>query len=416
MQAKHRILLTGTPLQNNLLELISLLIFVMPSMFAGKQADLKSLFSKNSKVAATKDSKDKPLFEQEQVKNAKQIMRPFVLRRLKSEVLRDLPKKMEEVIKCPMIDKQKEMYTNLISEFSTEANQSSEINGIGMMMQLRKLANHPLLFRAYYTEDKLKIISKRLAKEPGHKQKNSDYVFEDLLWMSDYQINQFSRTFRSLAGYGLPLDFIPESGKLKKLDELLPKFKEEGHRILIFSQFTMVLDILEEYLTLRNHRFFRLDGQTPVTERQEMIDEFTHDESIFIFLLSTRAGGLGINLTAADTVIIHDIDFNPYNDKQAEDRCHRVGQTKPVRIIRFLSEGTIEEGMYQVAQEKLDLEQQITGNEENEGSDKKGVLRLLKMTLGLDVHNKSLTLSPVKNSHDLDGLAEKEIEDCDLDQ
>ena len=108
-------------------------------------------------MSATKDSKDKPLFEQEQVKNAKQIMKPFVLRRLKTEVLRDLPKKNEEVIKCPMIEKQKDMYANLISEFSDEANQNHEINGVGMMMQLRKLANHPLLFRAYYTEDKLKV-------------------------------------------------------------------------------------------------------------------------------------------------------------------------------------------------------------------------------------------------------------------
>ncbi|XP_043481761.1 SWI/SNF-related matrix-associated actin-dependent regulator of chromatin subfamily A containing DEAD/H box 1 homolog [Leptopilina heterotoma] len=415
INAKHRILLTGTPLQNNLLELISLLIFVMPTLFAGKQADLKSLFSKNPKVSATKDSKDKPLFELEQVKNAKQIMKPFVLRRLKSEVLRDLPKKSEEVMRVPMIEKQKEMYRNLLSEFSDEANKHNVINGVGMMMQLRKLANHPLLFRSYYTEDKLKTISKRLAMESGYKQKNPDYVFEDLLWMSDYQINQLSRTFKSIAGFGLPLDFIPESGKLKALDELLPKLKEEGHRILIFSQFTMVLDILTEYLTLRNHRHYRLDGQTPVTERQEMIDEFTHDKSIFIFLLSTRAGGLGINLTAADTVIIHDIDFNPYNDKQAEDRSHRVGQTKPVRIIRLLSEGTIEEGMYQIAQEKLHLEQQITGNEENEAGDKKGVLKLLKITLGLDIHNKSLTLSPVKNSHDLDGLTEKEMDNCELD-
>lgn len=94
--------------------------------------------------------------------------------------------------------------------------------------------------------------------ESGYKQKNPNYVFEDLLWMSDYQINQLSRTYKSIAGFGLPLDLIPESGKLKTLDELLPKLKEEGHRILIFSQFTMVLDILTEYLTLRNHRHYRL--------------------------------------------------------------------------------------------------------------------------------------------------------------
>ncbi|CAL7947261.1 unnamed protein product [Xylocopa violacea] len=403
INAKHRILLTGTPLQNNLLELMSLLIFVMPSLFAGKQADLKSLFSKNPKVPAVKKSNEQPLFEQEQVKNAKQIMRPFVLRRLKSEVLRDLPQKTDRVIKCPMLEKQQEMYTNLVAEFSAEADQSAVVNGIGMMMQLRKLANHPLLVRDYYNESKLKIISNRLAKEHSYKQKNADYIFEDLQWMSDYQINQLTRTYKSIAGLGLPQELIPKAGKLKILDELLPKLKEEGHRVLIFSQFTMILDILEEYLAIRGQTYLRLDGSTPVTDRQDLINQYTEDESIFIFLLSTKAGGLGINLTTADTVIIHDIDFNPYNDKQAEDRCHRVGQKRPVNIMRLLSESTIEEGMYELAQDKLHLEQQITGDEENESTDKKSVLKLLKVTLGLD-HNRSLSLSPAKNARTSNGL------------
>lgn len=408
INAKHRILLTGTPLQNNLLELMSLLIFVMPSLFAGKQADLKSLFSKNSKAPSVKKNSEQPLFEQEQVKNAKQIMRPFVLRRLKTEVLRDLPEKNERVIKCPMIEKQQKMYTNLVAEFSAEADQSTEVNGIGMMMQLRKLANHPLLVRDYYNESKLKIISSRLVKEHSYKQKNPDYVFEDLQWMSDYQINQLTRTYKSLAGLGLPQELIAEAGKLKILDELLPKLKEDGHRVLIFSQFTMILDILEEYLTIRGQTYLRLDGSTPVTDRQFLINQYMEDESIFIFLLSTKAGGLGINLTAADTVIIHDIDFNPYNDKQAEDRCHRVGQKRSVSIIRLLSGDTIEEGMYEIAQDKLHLEQQITGEEENESTDKKSVLKLLKMTLGLD-HNKSLSLSPVKNAKTSNGSLNSDL-------
>lgn len=413
INAKHRILLTGTPLQNNLLELMSLLIFVMPSLFAGKQADLKSLFSRNPKQPAVKKDSDQPLFEQEQVKNAKQIMRPFVLRRLKSEVLRDLPEKSDRVIKCPMVDKQQKMYRNLVAEFSAEADQSSVVNGVGMMMQLRKLANHPLLVRDYYNDSRLRIISSRLAKEHSYKQKNADYIFEDLQWMSDYQINQLTRTYKSLAGMCLPQELIPEAGKLKILDELLPKLKEEGHRVLIFSQFTMVLDILEEYLTIRGRTYLRLDGSTPVTDRQDLINQFTEDENIFIFLLSTKAGGLGINLTTADTVIIHDIDFNPYNDKQAEDRCHRVGQTRPVSIIRLLSEDTIEEGMYELAQDKLHLEQQITGEEENESTDKKGVLKLLKMTLGLD-HNRSLSLSPAKNARTSNGLMTGE-ESCNIE-
>ncbi|KAL6448050.1 hypothetical protein ACFW04_000235 [Cataglyphis niger] len=394
INAKHRILLTGTPLQNNLLELMSLLIFVMPSLFAGKQADIKSLFSKNSK--GDKKNGEQPLFEREQVKNAKEIMRPFVLRRLKNQVLRDLPDKKDEIIRCALIEKQQSMYNKLVAQFSAEASEITEVNGTGMMMQLRKLANHPLLVRDYYNEKKLEAIANRLVKEPGYKQKNPKYVFEELIWTSDYQINQLTRMYKSVAGFGLPQELIPQAGKLKELDKLLPQLKKDSHRVLIFSQFTMVLDILEEYLTIRGHTFLRLDGSTPVTERQTLINEYTQDANIFIFLLSTRAGGLGINLTAADTVIIHDIDFNPYNDKQAEDRCHRVGQKNPVTIIRLLSEGTIEENMYEIAQEKLHLEQQITGNEESDNADKKSVLKLLKMTIGQDAHNKSL--SPTKNT------------------
>ncbi|XP_076386419.1 SWI/SNF-related, matrix-associated actin-dependent regulator of chromatin, subfamily a, containing DEAD/H box 1 isoform X2 [Megachile rotundata] len=413
INAKHRILLTGTPLQNNLLELMSLLIFVMPSLFAGKQADLKSLFSKNPKIPVKKDG-EPPLFEQEQVKNAKQIMRPFVLRRLKSEVLQDLPTKTENVIKCPLTEKQQKLYTDLIAKFSAEADQSTVVNGIGMMMQLRKLANHPLLVRDYYNDSKLRIISSRLAKEHTYKQKNPDYVFEDLQWLSDYQISQLTRTYKSLAGLGLPQELIPGAGKLKILDEMLPKLKAEGHRVLIFSQFTMVLDILEEYLTIRGQKYLRMDGSTPVSDRQDLINQYTEDESINVFLLSTKAGGLGINLTVADTVIIHDIDFNPYNDKQAEDRCHRVGQKRPVTITRLLSEGTIEEGMYEIAQEKLHLEQQITEEGENESADKKTVLKLLKMTLGLD-HNRSLSLSPVKNARTSNGLLTESEENCNIE-
>lgn len=153
---------------------------------------------------------------------------------------------------------------------------------------------------------------------------------------------------------------ILTSGKFSYLDKKLEELKQGGHRVLIFSQYVILLNVMEEYLKIRQHSYLRLDGSTPVNIRQQLIDEYTEDDSIFIFLLSTRAGGLGINLTVADTVIIHDIDFNPYNDKQAEDRCHRMGQQKPVQVYRLISQGTIEEGMWQMNKEKLRLERDIT--------------------------------------------------------
>merc|ERR1712226_1796597 len=201
-------------------------------------------------------------------------------------------------------------------------------------------------------------------------------------------IHKTCLAYRCIEHYSLGNHLICESGKFQMLDDMLPQMNDNGDRILIFTQFVIVLDILEQYLRIRGHKYLRLDGSTPVQERQSMIDVFNNDDSYFIFILSTRAGGLGINLTAANTVIMHDLDFNPYNDKQAEDRVHRVGQTRPVRVIKFVSEESIEEGIYTIALEKLRLEQDLTNEEEesNEGEGgkrktKRDVSRLLKIAL-----------------------------------
>ncbi|KPJ19958.1 SWI/SNF-related matrix-associated actin-dependent regulator of chromatin subfamily A containing DEAD/H box 1 [Papilio machaon] len=329
IKSKHRLLLTGTPLQNNLLELMSLLCFVMPHMFSGKTDDLKSLFQKNAKVKTAKKTNgttnpedDVPAFEESQITQAKRIMKPFVLRRLKRDVLQDLPKKTNHTELCPLSGRQEMLYKNLIAAFSAKdgtIHATTEQSGLSMMMDMRKLANHPLLLRYHYTEPVLRKIAARLVREHGYKEKNEQYAYEDLLCMSDFQIHQLTLLYPSIRSHSVPDHLILDSGKFQKLDEMLPRLKAEGHRVLVFSQFTMMLDILEPYLKLRRYRYLRLDGSTAVTDRQELIDQY-NAEDIFVFLLSTRAGGLGINLTAADTVIIHDIDFNPYNDKQAEDR------------------------------------------------------------------------------------------------
>ncbi|CAH0715307.1 unnamed protein product, partial [Brenthis ino] len=395
IKSKHRLLLTGTPLQNNLIELMSLLCFVMPHMFSGKTEDLKNLFQKNSKAKTNKKTNgntedDVPAFEQSQITQAKRIMKPFVLRRLKRDVLQDLPKKTNHTELCPMSEKQQRQYKELIAGFSAKdgtIHATTEQSGISMMMDMRKLANHPLLLRYHYDMAAARKMAARLARDPGYKEKNEQYLYEDLMCMSDFQIHQLTQQYECISSFAVPDRLIEDSGKFLKLDEMLPKLQAEGHRVLIFSQFTMMLDILEPYLRLRDYRYLRLDGSTAVNERQDLINQY-NSEDIFVFLLSTKAGGLGINLTAADTVIIHDIDFNPYNDKQAEDRCHRMGQTRPVTIYRLLSAGTIEEAIYQVAQEKLNLEKHVTGADENEPTEQKNVVRLLSAALGLTSPNK----------------------------
>jgi len=250
--------------------------------------------------------------------------------------------------------------------------------------------------RYHYDLDQLVVIAQLLAKDPGYKDTVVDYIIEDLKWMSDFEIHTMSRQFWCLNKFTLPDNLILTSGKFMYLDRVLPELQRDGHRVLIFSQYVILLNVLEVYLKIRKYRYLRLDGSTAVSIRQDLINQYTEDKSIFIFLLSTRAGGLGINLTSADTVIIHDIDFNPYNDKQAEDRCHRMGQTKPVTVYRLISQGTIEEGMLAMNKEKLKLEKEIT-TDETDNPDIKSVVKLLSSALGIDSSKAANLVSPKKD-------------------
>uniref|UniRef100_A0A5K3EST8 Helicase ATP-binding domain-containing protein n=1 Tax=Mesocestoides corti TaxID=53468 RepID=A0A5K3EST8_MESCO len=441
-QIQRRVLLTGTPLQNNLIELISLLAFVMPDLFAGGNADhLKRMFqlmSKSTTVSSgdqvgekkEEDSKENEVeeskssvlfssrsqFERERVEQAKRLLQPFCLRRLKSQVLQQLPPKTEETIRVPFTDSQRAAYTNLINEFrnaqgATAADMANDVgededmasvkiqsnlllnkgtvtNGakrqkisildaatggldrsggverlspFNMLMQLRKAANHELLLPGIaYSDDTLKELSVILHNDPSHSDADPVLVLEDLCNLSDHQIHKVCRLYDVLNPFALPPEaLVNGSGKVKWLDENLPGLLKDGHRILIFSQFVIVLDILGEYLINKGHKFLRMDGSTPVNDRQTLIDTFNNDETYDIFLLSTKAGGLGISLTGADVVILHDVDFNPYNDRQAADRCHRVGQMKPVRVIRLIAENSVEESIWQNAEDKLRLEEDV---------------------------------------------------------
>ncbi|KAK2716317.1 SWI/SNF-related matrix-associated actin-dependent regulator of chromatin subfamily A containing DEAD/H box 1-like isoform X2 [Artemia franciscana] len=405
VSAPRRVLLTGTPLQNSLVELMSLLVFVMPEMFHNKMQTLKNVFSMFPKGV---EQREKTKFESERIAQAKNIMKPFFLRRLKSEVLQDLPKKTEKVIRVPMAEDQQKHYCELVNKFSKQVKErggtviDEEIadlqcveegkpkkgmsSGGHMLMDLRKLANHPLLLRYKYTDTILKKMARELMKEPIHAEAREDYILEDLKSMSDFELHNTCYMYPTIKNFILSTEDITISGKFAQLDVLLPIMKEEESRVLLFSQFVIMLDILEVYLKSRKYKYLRLDGSTPVSERLTLIDKYTNDPSIFIFLLSTKAGGLGINLTAANTVIIHDIDFNPHNDKQAEDRCHRLGQTREVKVIRLISKETIEEGMLQVAEDKLRLEKDISSDESsNVVQNRKDVAKLLKYALRVDV-------------------------------
>ena len=540
--ASHRILLTGTPLQNDLMELWSLMHFLMPDVFRS-HSEFKEWFCRP--VSGMIEGSE--TFDADLVSRLHGILRPFLLRRLKMDVEQQLPPKFEHVILCPLSKRQRLLYDEFISSRNTvETLESSNYMGVmNVLMQLRKVCNHPDLFevrpiissydqpeRVQYhcpgrffeqactpsTDASLRFLNLNFtpkvadftaecerfsascttsipeitspasffSRPSGRAPKNPQTLLEwrKFFHQMDYirqrnsiihtsYVNTFrSRTppvrygwdLRNLVTVRLPAQhvhvvaknpskissipaplrdlvqlpatreknlrpvieqyvcvipkirapapelieahpdpsrvsrgqfhelstrqslariektggdvlrrahirqtlFFPDRrliefdcGKLQKLADLLRQLKNRGSRALIFTQMSRVLDVLEIFLSIHGHTYFRLDGSTKVEQRQALMERFNNDKRIFLFILSTRSGGVGINLTGADTVIFYDSDWNPAMDAQAQDRCHRIGQTREVHIYRLISEKTVEENILKKAQQKRLLDNMV---------------------------------------------------------
>ncbi|KAL2229881.1 probable ATP-dependent DNA helicase CHR12 [Sesamum indicum] len=307
---RRRLLLTGTPIQNSLQELWSLLNFLLPNIFNSVE-NFEEWFN-----APFADKCDVSLTDEEQlliIRRLHHVIRPFILRRKKDEVEKFLPGKTQVILKCDMSAWQKVYYQQV-----TEIGRVGLGHGSGkpkslqnLTMQLRKCCNHPYLF------------------------------------LGDYFMQRSEEMIRA-------------SGKFELLDRLLPKLHRAGHRVLLFSQMTKLMTILGDYLLLKGYQFLRLDGNTSTDDRGKLLRQFNAPDSpYFIFLLSTRAGGLGLNLQTADTVIIFDSDWNPQMDQQAEDRAHRIGQKKEVRVFVLVSVGSIEEVILERAKQKMGIDAKV---------------------------------------------------------
>jgi SWI/SNF-related matrix-associated actin-dependent regulator 1 of chromatin subfamily A len=347
IKSQFKLLLTGTPLQNNLQELVSLLTFIMPNTFKNYEEEIRSIF---------KIKTNESLLQKKRIIRAKQMMTPFLLRRKKKDVLKDLPQKIEIIEECEMTKQQQDVYNSILENRTQERMEN-------IIIHLRKAADHPLLFRHLYTDDVLRKMTKDIMKDVKYWDSNEEYVYEDMTVMSDYELNELCKENRTIKKYQLSNEEWMNSGKITKLKEILQDKIKNKEKVLIFSQFTRMLNILELVMQTLDIKYRRLDGETKVMERQEVIDEFNQDESIPVFLLSTKAGGFGINLTSANIVILYDLDFNPQNDKQAEDRAHRVGQTKDVTVIKLICKNSIEEYILKMADIKLRLDKTISSDE-----------------------------------------------------
>ncbi|KAL4918779.1 SNF2 family N-terminal domain-containing protein [Aspergillus aurantiobrunneus] len=385
IRARFRLLLTGTPLQNNLQELASLLGFILPKVFQERKEDLQYIFSNK---ATTVDESHSTLLSAQRIERAKSMLKPFVLRRKKHQVI-DLPAKHSHVEYCEMNAAQREIYENEQNEVKKlledrAAGKKTGSKSANILMKLRQAAIHPLLHRRHYNDQVLTRMSKACVKEDKWSLSDPNTIFEELQDYNDFECHQLCLDNPgSIGKFALKNNEWMDSGKVDKLCELLRRFKKNGDRTLVFSQFRLAMDILEDVLENQHLEFVRLDGTTSVEDRQSIMDAFYERTDIPVFLLSTKAGGAGINLACANKVIIFDSSFNPQEDVQAENRAHRVGQTREVEVIRLVTKDTIEEQIYSLGQTKLALDQAVAGEDgaESKKSEEVGMKAVEEMIL-----------------------------------
>ncbi|OCT56718.1 hypothetical protein XELAEV_18004506mg [Xenopus laevis] len=376
-RSDNKLLLTGTPLQNNLSELWSLLNFLLPDVFD----DLRSFESWFDITGISQNAEDIVAIEREQnilhmlhqeheeiipspaVGRAKRRSRKAVnYSELDKDTPNDLEKFINQLLKQQEVEKERP---------STKVNlpSDSEVNlkMRNVMMLLRKCCNHPYLI--------------------------------------EYPLDPLTQNFK------IDEELVNSSGKFLLLDRLLPEMKKRGHKVLIFSQMTMMLDILMDYCYYKKFSFCRLDGSMSYADREENMQSFNTDPDVFIFLVSTRAGGLGINLTAADTVIIYDSDWNPQADLQAQDRCHRIGQTRPVVVYRLVTANTIDQKIVERAAAKRKLEKLVIHKNKFKGGER----GMNQSKSCLDPQELLELLQSRDYEREVKGSSEKVISDKDLE-
>ncbi|ODM94276.1 DNA excision repair protein ERCC-6 [Orchesella cincta] len=332
----HRFILSGSPLQNNLKELWSLFDFVYPGKLGTLPAFMEQFavpitlggYSNASEVQVATAFKCATIL--------RDIINPYLLRRMKADVKThlNLPEKTEQVLFCKMTDEQRALYINYINSREIESIVQGRFNLFVGLINLRKICNHPHLFDGGPKLIKSTKFAKKIPKSSsGMKDDEEPRLEEDE--GSDIELD--------------PTDSFghwSKSGKMIVVETLLKLWHKQKHKVLLFTQSRQMLCILENFVRQQNYNYVRLDGSTSIGSRQPLIQRFNEDPDLFVFILTTRVGGLGVNLTGANRIIIFDPDWNPSTDSQARERAWRIGQIRQVTIYRLITSGTIEEKMY----------------------------------------------------------------------
>ncbi|KAI8965877.1 SNF2 family N-terminal domain-containing protein [Daldinia sp. FL1419] len=355
-----RLILSGTPVQNNLKELLTLLRFIEPDIFDREKFNvLNTIFE--AKVAS-KDVLNFAALASERVERARAVMAPFILQRRKEEVL-CLPPKTERLEIVGMHKTQKEIYDSIKGKYTLQNGAKKAKRDTHQWMSLRKAAIHHQLFRHHFTDKKVLEMVDILwkyypAKELGVESKDGRYkkwFTDEALKKTDFQLHLDCKYFKRIQHYDIPDRSWEDSPKVKRLLELVRGYMKTGDRVLVFSRFEIVIDILREALHFADIPYCCLTGAMDTADRFPEIQRFTDDREIPVFLITTVAGGTGLNLTAANKIILFDQSENPQEDVQASNRAHRIGQTRPVEIIRFITEKSVECLIYNSCVKKLVL-------------------------------------------------------------
>lgn len=361
----HRLLLTGTPLQNDLCELWSLLNFILPEIFD----DLKVFESWFDISRLAEDGGTDEIIAREQEKKIvsiiHEILSPFLLRRTKSEVQLKLPPKKEVIVHAPLTKLQQDYYTAVLNRtitltlgletptnVSEKRKKCTDFSAIYKMLEDEDFDEIPDAIQEMHIPADVNAVLAEIKLN----MRNTSMILRKICnhpYLLSFPLDPVTEDYK------IDEDLIKTSGKFLVMDQILPELKKGNHKILLFSQFVCMLEILADYCRYRGYEYCRLQGSTSLDDREKNIKRFNESEDVLIFLISTKAGGLGLNLPAADTVIIFDSDWNPQGDIQAQDRCHRIGQTRPVVVYRLIIPNTVDEKIIKRATAKRKLEKVI---------------------------------------------------------